>query len=430
MITNHGIHQWQVIPGLPDTGGQNVFVNQLTGALTEFGFKITIVNRGGYPHPATGEERQGLRYRDEHQRILYLEDDKDQFIRKEDMAAQLPALAQFLTDFLAAEAAQIDLIISHYWDGARLGVLYNDQLAEPIKHVWVPHSLGMVKKRNVSPDQWADLRIEERIEIEQQLARQVDAAAATSPTIRQSLQADYGYQAEPLFMPPCIDTGRYAPRRVAAGDEIWQFLSQCSGLSPEAIRQRKIITEISRTDTTKRKDILIKAVAQTEGSFLIVSIDENNPELAEELKELIQAGGIAERTAVVGSVWDRLPTLYAITDIYCTPSIMEGFGMSAQEAAATKTAIVASHLVPFAVEYLLGERVDQIEGDHTPLKRGEGAIVVQADEVAGFAHALNILLANDDLRRKMAQNAYDITIPQFTWDQVVRRFLAEIDEER
>ena len=39
MITNHGIHLWQVIPGLPDTGGQNVFVNQFTAALAEQGFR-------------------------------------------------------------------------------------------------------------------------------------------------------------------------------------------------------------------------------------------------------------------------------------------------------------------------------------------------------------------------------------------------------
>ena len=46
MITNHGVHQWEVIPGLPDTGGQNVFVNQFSAALAEMGFRITIVNRG------------------------------------------------------------------------------------------------------------------------------------------------------------------------------------------------------------------------------------------------------------------------------------------------------------------------------------------------------------------------------------------------
>jgi hypothetical protein len=29
-ITNHGVHEWSVVPGLPDTGGQNVYVNQFT----------------------------------------------------------------------------------------------------------------------------------------------------------------------------------------------------------------------------------------------------------------------------------------------------------------------------------------------------------------------------------------------------------------
>lgn len=82
MITNHGIHQWKIIPGLPDTGGQDVFVNQCTEALARLGFKITIVNRGGYPHPVTGEWRRGIHYKDENQRIVYLEDGVHKFVRE------------------------------------------------------------------------------------------------------------------------------------------------------------------------------------------------------------------------------------------------------------------------------------------------------------------------------------------------------------
>ena len=150
MITNHGIHQWQVIPGLPDTGGQNVFVNQFTKSLAKFGFKVTIVNRGGYTHPVTGKWHKGLRYKDEHQRILYLEDGKNEFVPKEDMAAQIPNLVDSLTNFLEAEETNLDLIISHYWDAAKIGVLYNQSRREPVKHVWAPHSLGTIKKRNVA----------------------------------------------------------------------------------------------------------------------------------------------------------------------------------------------------------------------------------------------------------------------------------------
>ena len=40
MITNHGVHEWEVTPGLPDTGGQNVYVNEFTAALIAAGYRI------------------------------------------------------------------------------------------------------------------------------------------------------------------------------------------------------------------------------------------------------------------------------------------------------------------------------------------------------------------------------------------------------
>lgn len=426
MITNHGIHQWQVVPGLPDTGGQNVFVNQFTDALAKQGFKITIVNRGGYAHPTTEQRQRGLHYKDDHQRILYLEDDQSEFIRKEDMAVQIPALVESLKDFLAADNTDIDLIISHYWDAAQLGALYNQNRSTPLPHVWVPHSLGAVKKRNMSADQWGDLRVDERIAIEQGLISQLDGIAATSSIIRQSLTDDYGYTGPDLFLPPCIDTDRYHPRQIPEDDPIWDFLSKQSGLSPEEVRRCKIITEISRTDTTKRKNVLIEAFAQAHqqvpNSLLVVSIDDNQPELAQSLKGLIRTYNIDSHVAVVGSVWDLLPTLYAVTDIYCTPSVMEGFGMSPQEAAATEVPVISSNLVPFAMEYLLGTDVRK-EGE---LHHGSGVIVVPADDVDGFAHALTTLLSDDTLRRQMGGNAYNITIPYFTWDNMTRTFISRL----
>ena len=186
---------------------------------------------------------------------------------------------------------------------------------------------------------------------------------------------------------------------------------------PREVRECKIVTEISRTDTTKRKDVLIKAFAHVQqrapNSLLIVSIDEGKRELAGELETLIRTlpAQVQAHIAVVGSVWNVLPTLYAVTDVYCTPSVMEGFGMSAQEAAATGVPVVASHLVPFVTEYL---------------SPSQGAIIVQADDVDGFARALESLLTNDDLRKEMGRSAYHVAIPYFTWQNLVPVFLAEI----
>jgi glycosyltransferase involved in cell wall biosynthesis len=433
MITNHGVHQWEVIPGLPDTGGQNVYVNEFSRALAELGFKVTIANRGGYAHPATGECRRGLAYKDEHQRILYLEDGRQEFVRKEEMRPQIPVLARVLETHLAAKGTGIDLILSHYWDGAQLGVLYNRTCDPQARHVWIPHSLGTVKKRNVPEEQWARLRVDERIATEQGLIAELDGVAATSSTIRSALVEDYGYNSPNLFLPPCVDPNRYHPRRLADEDDIWRFLSLRSGLSPEQVRECKIITEISRTDRTKRKSVLIEAFSQVHervpDSFLVLSIDDREEELAFELRGLIRDLGIESHTAVVGSIWDRLPNLYAATDVYCTPSVMEGFGMSAQEAAATGVPIVASHLVPFVVEYLLGRDVKEIASDGSlcqTVKVGKGAIVVQADDVRGFANALECLLLNDDLSATMGESAYRTTIPYFTWRRMTSDFLADI----
>jgi glycosyltransferase involved in cell wall biosynthesis len=303
---------------------------------------------------------------------------------------------------------------------------------EQAKHIWVPHSLGAIKKRNVPQERWAGLRIDERIATERGLIPDLDGIAATSSKIKQALKEDYGYTKPLLFLPPCVDTDRYYPREVFDEDRVWDFLSQRSGLAPEEVRACKIVTEISRTDTTKRKDVLIKAFAKAyqrvPNSLLVVSIDDHQEKLAGELKHLIRSLNLQSHITVVGSIWELLPTLYAVTDIYCTPSIMEGFGMSAQEAAATGVPVVASHLVPFVTEYLLGSDVEEVhfEGGRQPLKLGDGAIVVQADDVNGFACALEMLLSNDGLRKTMGQNAYHVTVPYFTWQNRVTVFLEEI----
>lgn len=430
MITNHGMHQWKVIPGLPDTGGQNIFVNQFSHAMVQHGFKVSIVNRGGYVHPITGEWQRGVSYKDKHQRILYLEDSRKEFVRKEDMHERIPEIVQSLKTWLDSEGTRIDLLISHYWDAGLIGHYYKAKLKSTVKHIWVPHSLGALKKARITSDKWKQLRIDERIAAENEFIQHLDGIASTSSAITESLKKDYGFSGTLLFLPPCVDMKRYHPRRIPSAHDIWTFLSQHSGVSMEEVRRCKIITEISRTDITKRKDVLIKAFAELHRrvpeSLLVVSIDDNRKDLAGDLKKLIHTCGIEKHTAVVGSIWDILPILYAVTDIYCTPSVMEGFGMSAQEAAATEVAVVATDRVPFVQEYLMGGNVREIRYDEPnarSIKQGDGGIQVPVDDVRGFTYALELLLTDDSLRRKMGKNAYRITIPYFTWDNMVRVFL-------
>jgi len=435
MITNHGLHHWQVVPGLPDTGVQNIFVNEMSQALAKMGHQVTIVNRGGYPDPITGEWRRGILYKGDSQRIMYLEDGLAEFVRKEDMDERIPYLVEALRTNLDADFDPIDLIVSHYWDGMKLGIEYNKTLPRPVHHIWVPHSLGAIKKSNLPPEQWQGLRLDERLAIEKKLVKEIDGIASTSALITKKLKDYYQYTGKLFFLPPCVDQERYYAHEVPADHEIWQILSSLSGLTAEEIKERQIITEISRTAITKRKDVLIKAFAllnqQFKETFLVVAIDDREEVLAGELYDLIQQLGISDQVAAVGSIWDLLPTLYAITDVYCTPAIVEGFGMSAQEAAATQVPVVASDRVPFVTEYLLGDNPEEIFFDESvrPIKIGEGAVIVPVDDVPGFAEGLKTLLRDQELRKEMGENAYKATVPYFTWHNMVGRFLSELEIE-
>ncbi len=425
MITNHGVHEWNVVPGMPDTGGQNVFVNQFTESLIAQGYRVTIVNRGGYSHPVTGLPQTGVHYHPSgHARIMYLEDGTPEFVRKEDMADQIPLLVADLEARLAADRDDVDLIISHYWDAGMLGAALNERAARKVPHVWVPHSLGALKKQNMDPSTWENLRIDERIEHERDLLGSLDGAVATSSSIRDTFVNAYGYTPQ-YFLPPCVDESRYRPHGDQECAAIWDFLAARSQHTAGELRQRRIVTEISRTDATKRKDVLIRAFARAceriPGLALVIALDETAGAVYDEAIALIRELDLEKDVIPLGSVWEQLPCLYAITSLYCTPSVMEGFGMSAQEAAATAKPVVSSDLVPFVVEYLVGnepERVQYSNGaDPRELLVGEGGVVVPADDVAGFATALEMLLTDDKRRNAMGQRALDITVPYFTWER-------------
>ena len=433
MITNHGVHEWQVVPGLPDTGGQNVYVNQFTEALIDQGYRVTIVNRGGYAHPETGEPQVGTVYHPSGRaRIMYLEDRTPEFVRKEDMDEQIPALVADLEERLAAEGVGYDLIISNYWDAGKLGVALNARSAQRVPHVWIPHSLGALKKANMHPSTWKGLRIDERIANEQLLIEEIDSGVATSSAIRDTFIKDYGHHPK-YFLPPCVDTDRYRPR-ITGCDDTWDFLASLSPRAVSELQIRQFVTEISRTDRTKRKDILLRAFArardQVPGIMLAIALDDRAGEPYETAMALIHELDLGRDVIVLGSVWDQLPCLYAITSVYCTPSVMEGFGMSAQEAAATGTPVVSSDLVPFVVEYLLGHEPQKISFDGEVHERdllvGEGAIVVPADDVEGFAQALVMLLSDDEMRTETGRRARRITVPYFTWEARTQDLLDDL----
>lgn len=436
MITNHGIHDWDVRSGLIDTGGQNHYVNALSDTLVELGFKVTIFNRGGFPDPVSGDMREGMRYKNAHSRISYLKGGGGSFIRKEDLTREvLLEEARFAKEILESEKSEISLIISHYWDGALLANILLNLTGLKVKHVWIPHSLGALKKENFKnkpPEIIAACRFDERIACEKELLLHVDQVASTSGDISRVLAESYGRDAE-LFLPPCINTDLIKPMNAASANRAYDFLEAADPVSGKNVRGRPCILEVSRTDRTKRKDLLINAFAQLRKqhplAMLLLTLSPDNKTVYDECMSFIESHAIRKDVVIIGMIpREIISEIYAIATVYCSPSEMEGFGMSVQEACACKKATVSSSLVPFAVEYLLKDAENEFIGIGQ-IQWGKAGVVVDAGNTDGFARAIGKLLSDNVLCDRIASNAYETTIPYFTWPNQTRTLLVKAGVE-
>ncbi len=439
MLTNHGVHTWEVRAGLTDTGGQNQYVRSLSDTLVKLGFRVTTWNRGGFADPVTGDMQTGARYKDACSRIVYLEGGGNKFIRKEDLTrAVLEEEARFACNLLKAEKIPVDLIISHYWDAALLANIVRERMGLKAKHVWVPHSLGALKQENYvgkPKEVVAPLRFEERIAYEKEILPNIDAVASTSSDISRVSKDCYDREPE-LFLPPCIDTRiTYPVGKEKDLSNVRNFLAATDPLTGPHVKGKTIVLEMSRTDRTKRKDIVVNAFAEAlkdhPDTMLLLRINPQAKEIYGEISSLVESLAIRDSVVYVGMVpEDLMAELFASATVYLSPSEMEGFGMSVQEAAACKRATISSNLIPFATEYLAKEHAVEhlcAKDGSIAIKWGKGGAVIPAGRTEGFAHALKTLLRDNDKREKMAEAAYEITIPYFTWEHMTKTLLGRMN---
>ncbi len=130
LITNHGYAGPKPpIGNAPDTGGQNVYVNDLAHALEEVGYEVFIFTRGGFPEYRSEALREGEAQMDEFIRYVYIPGGGNEFIPKESIAGALGEQAENLYAYINRMAELVDtkpwqvfdFINSHYWDGGVLG---------------------------------------------------------------------------------------------------------------------------------------------------------------------------------------------------------------------------------------------------------------------------------------------------------------------
>jgi glycosyltransferase involved in cell wall biosynthesis len=116
--------------------------------------------------------------------------------------------------------------------------------------------------------------------------------------------------------------------------------------------------------------------------------------------------GLEDQVIFPGYVADEeLPALYGAAEVFVFPSLFEGFGLPVLEAMACGAPVVCSNATSL------------------PEVAGDAALMVSPQDTAGLATAIQRVLADAELRAKLASLGM-AQARRFTWEETARQTLA------
>ena len=173
----------------------------------------------------------------------------------------------------------------------------------------------------------------------------------------------------------------------------------------------EVVLAVGRHEFQKGQVFLIEAIGelrqQREHLRLLIAGREGNA--TSQLTQAIHRLGLGNHVSLLGHRTD-IGDLLAAADVFCFPSVYEGFGGAAIEAMAIGTPIVASDL-PALREVI-----------------GDTAIFVASQSASALAGAIRDLLENPNLGQSLASAAKRRVTQRFSLDQIARD-MAELYRE-
>jgi mannosylfructose-phosphate synthase len=366
MVSTHGYVAAEPPLGKADTGGQVVYVLELSKKLAQLGFEVDIWTR-------RFEDQPEIDVISDRVRVLRVPCGGPNFIDKEYLVRHLPEWAEHALRFIQQRGLKYHFFNSHYWDAG----FATQRLAEAldVPHVHTPHSLGLWKKQLMErdyPDDAAKFEqkynFTQRINEETLLYRTCEQIIATTPDQLDMIVKDYGAPEEQVQMiPPGYDDNRFFP---------------VSAASRQAIRQRlgfegKVVLAIGRLARNKGYDLLIDAFSvvapRIPDAFLHLAIGGSSLNAAEQsildaLKQQVAELGLTDRVRFDGFVSDAdLADHYRAADAFVLSSRYEPFGMTAIEAMACGTpTVITTHgglyrAVTFGRHALYADTFDKLD---------------------------------------------------------------------
>jgi mannosylfructose-phosphate synthase len=403
MISTHGYVAASPELGKPDTGGQVVYVLELSNCLARMGYRVDIMTRRFEDQPAS--ERVSERVR-----ILRFPCGGREFIPKEVLCHSIPEWVTNVRRFITAKRPEYAFINSHYWDAGLAGqALANDFR---IPHLHTPHSIGAWKRDNMDgdPEQLErTYNFRHRIREEKVVYDECDTLVATTPQQRDILsQGEYDVPLEKIrVIPPGYDDTRFFPVSVATRQALRRELDV----------EGRFVLALGRMAKNKGYDLLLRAMPtvfeRVDDVRLVLAVGSTEP-TEDELRQIRQLVQLAEELGIRHRVLfrdyipdDWLADYYRATDVFALSSRYEPFGMTAVEAMACGTPTVVT------TEGGLWEQVVW----------GQEALYANPFDPEAFGHAIAAILMHPRVAGQLAKFGSQKARARFTWTGVAQQVL-------
>lgn len=410
MISTHGYVAAQPPLGAPDTGGQVVFVIELSKKLAQLGYRVDIWTRRFEGQPETEIVNENVR-------IIRVPCGGDDFIPKEILYQKLPQWSENALRYINRHRLRYRFINSHYWDAGTAGAQL--ALALSVPHVHTPHSLGVWKEREMRENSEEDSAVldkrfnfAQRIHHERILYREADLVIATTPLQADLLVSEYDVKTDLLRMiPPGYDDTRFFP----VGADSRRALRHDLGY------ETRVIASLGRLARNKGFDLLVEAfsfVAERDPSVQLrmaineASSDRGDDSLMNEVLALVESYGLENRVFISPSVSDEeLPDFYRAADVFALSSRYEPFGMTAVEAMACGTpTVMTTH-----------------GGLYRAVRFGEHALFADTTDKYEFGVTLLQALKYSRLRERLHRDGAHRVRSLFTWTGIAQQLLAAVE---
>ncbi|MEO8182296.1 MAG: glycosyltransferase [Deltaproteobacteria bacterium] len=373
MVSTHGYVSAAPPLGAADTGGQVVYVIELSKKLAQLGYEVDVWTRQFEKQTAVEVVQPGVR-------ILRVPCGGPNFIPKEYLHRSLREWCERAFTRMREEELRYRFLNSHYWDAGIAGHQLCARLALP--HLHTPHSLGAWKQRQMQADFPQDLasfeqsyNFCERNRAEQEIFAHADVVVATTPEQLGLLRQYYDVaEARLTMIPSGYDDTRFYP----VGASTRELLRKRLGFDG------KVVLSLGRIARNKGYDLLIRAFAEVArrcpearlqlaiGGEQLRPIEES---ILGDCRALVDQLGLSPRVVFSGFVPDpEIADLYRAADVFVSSSRYEPFGMAAVEAMACGTPTVVTvhgglfRTLRFGLNGLFADPLDPMDLGITILK--------------------------------------------------------------